>query len=43
MDELYDLRNDPDEMNNLYRSAAASGTLNSMRTELERLLKETNG
>ena len=37
------LRNDLDEMNNLYQSGAARGALDSMRTELERLLKETNG
>jgi N-acetylglucosamine-6-sulfatase len=43
MDELYDLRNDPDELNNLYQSAAAGGALKSMRTELDRLLKETRG
>jgi hypothetical protein len=34
MDELYDLRNDPDEMNNLYPSGAARGAQQSMRTEL---------
>ena len=42
MDELYDLRNDPDEMNNLTQSPAARGALRSMQAELDRLLKETN-
>ncbi len=41
MDELYDLRADPYEMENLAGSAAAAELLNDMRAELARLLAET--
>jgi arylsulfatase A-like enzyme len=43
MDELYDLRDDPEEMNNLVSSVATQSTLRSMSAELDRLLKVTNG
>jgi N-acetylglucosamine-6-sulfatase len=38
MDELYDLRSDPYEMQNLIGDSTASKNLNSLRTELERLV-----
>jgi len=41
IDELYDLREDPHEMTNLAEDPAHSGTLEEMKAELARLLKET--
>ena len=41
MDELYDLLADPFEMENLIVDPAHAETLESMQTELERLLEET--
>jgi N-acetylglucosamine-6-sulfatase len=41
MDELYDLQNDRREMRNLISDASAQSTLRQMRTELERLKRET--
>jgi arylsulfatase A-like enzyme len=38
MDELYDLRSDPYEMQNLIGDSTASKNLDSLRTELERLV-----
>lgn len=43
MDELYDLKTDPFEMKNLAREPAAQTTLEEMKRELERLLRETKG
>jgi N-acetylglucosamine-6-sulfatase len=42
MDELYDLKTDPYEMKNLINHRGASKALAQMKTEMERLLKETN-
>ena len=42
MDELYDLQEDPYEMNNLIDSANARGTLRRMRAELTNLLEQTS-
>ena len=42
MDELYDLRSDPYELENLAGSAQAQGVLTEMRAELARLLAETD-
>jgi N-acetylglucosamine-6-sulfatase len=39
MDELYDLRRDPYEMRNLIADAAARGTLESLRGDLQRLMQ----
>ncbi|HEX8772928.1 MAG TPA: sulfatase [Pyrinomonadaceae bacterium] len=41
MDELYDLQTDPLEMRNLITDASAQSTLTALRTELERLKRET--
>jgi len=41
MDELYDLRADPDEMKNLINKPSTQATLREMKQELQRLLKET--
>ncbi len=41
MDELYDLKTDPYEMKNLINQPAAGKARDTMKTELERLLKET--
>ena len=38
MDELYDLKSDPYEMNNIINQQSAAKTLNEMKRELERLL-----
>ena len=40
-DELYDLQNDPYELQNRARDPAAATELTAMQTELRRLLKET--
>jgi arylsulfatase A-like enzyme len=37
--ELYDLRNDPDEMNNVYDDPAFAGIVAELKLELERLRK----
>jgi N-acetylglucosamine-6-sulfatase len=42
MDELYDLKADPYEMQNLISQTRAAGALRQMKAELERLLKETS-
>jgi arylsulfatase A-like enzyme len=42
MDELYDLKADPYEMKNLIREPDAAGALSQMKTELQKLLKETS-
>lgn len=42
MDELYDLREDPYEMNNIINNPEAAKTLQDMRRELQRLLEETS-
>jgi N-acetylglucosamine-6-sulfatase len=42
-DELYDLRTDPHEMQNLIRAPAAAARLAAMRAELEKLLAQTSG
>jgi N-acetylglucosamine-6-sulfatase len=42
MDELYDLKTDPYEMKNLIRQPSAEKALKEMKTELERLLRETD-
>jgi len=42
MDELYDLKADPYEMNNTIRDRGAAKTLDAMKQEMKRLLKETN-
>ena len=41
IDELYDLVQDPDELHNLAEDPAAEDQLAFMRTELERLIKDT--
>ncbi len=41
-DELYDLREDPGEMENRLADPAAAATLKHLRAELDRLLLETN-
>ena len=41
MDELYDLENDPYELENLVESEDAQAVLEQMREELSRLLEET--
>ncbi|MGB9623799.1 MAG: sulfatase family protein [Phycisphaerae bacterium] len=41
LDELYDLRNDPNEMKNLAADPAARHPLELMKAELDRLKKET--
>jgi N-acetylglucosamine-6-sulfatase len=43
MDELYDLESDPYEMNNLFANPQRASTLQAMRDELARLLRETGG
>ena len=43
MDELYDLQTDPYELLNRIRSPAAAGTLEELKREMDRLLKETSG
>ena len=40
MDELYDLKADPHELQNLIREPGAAGRLKELRAELARLLKE---
>jgi arylsulfatase A-like enzyme len=40
--ELYDLRNDPHELNNLYADPDYTAKLNELTAELERLRKELN-
>jgi arylsulfatase A-like enzyme len=42
MDELYDLKTDPYEMQNLINHPGAAKALAEMKKELERLLKETS-
>ena len=42
MDELYDLKADPYEMENLIHQPRAAGALAEMKHELERLVKETS-
>ena len=42
MDELYDLQTDPYEMKNVIHEPGAAHTLDEMKQELERLLKETS-
>src|SRR3954468_23520605 len=42
-DELYDLKNDPYELKNVFSDPAASGSLTKMQGELKRLLAETAG
>jgi N-acetylglucosamine-6-sulfatase len=41
MDELYDLRSDPHEMNNIIDSPASRSVLPRMRQELSLLLRQT--
>lgn len=41
MDELYDLKKDPFEMNNLAAQPQARGTLAFLQRKLEQLLKQT--
>jgi len=41
MDELYGLQAGPYEMKNLIQDAAARKTLEGLRAELDRLLKES--
>ena len=41
MDELYDLKSDPYELNNLINQKSAQSTLKSLQAELAKLLKET--
>ena len=38
--ELYDLKNDPNELKNLYNDPAQAGTIAKLKTELARLKKE---
>jgi arylsulfatase A-like enzyme len=40
--ELYDLRKDPHELNNVYADPAYAGTVKELKTELERQRKELN-
>lgn len=40
-DELYDLKNDPTEMTNLFDDPNAKTTLRKMQAELKPLLKQT--
>ena len=42
MDELYDLKTDPFEMKNLIGEPAAAKALAGMKSEMERLLRETS-
>lgn len=42
MDELYDLKTDPYEMKNLIGQPRAGKALYEMKSELERLVKETS-
>jgi N-acetylglucosamine-6-sulfatase len=42
MDELYDLKSDPYEMKNLIEDPSFKATLESLKKELDRLLKETS-
>ena len=42
MDELYDLKSYPYEMNNLIKDPLAAGALAEMKQEMERLLKQTS-
>lgn len=42
IDELYDLKNDPNEMKNLATDPAAKDRLDKMKAELERLKKQTD-
>lgn len=42
MDELYDLKSDPYEMNDLIKDPQAAGALAEMKQEMERLLKQTS-
>ncbi len=41
MDELYDLQNDPHEMNNIIEDSEATAVLRDMQQELQMLLEET--
>jgi len=41
MDEFYDLKADPHELKNLVADPPVAATLREMKSELERLLKET--
>ena len=43
MDELYDLKADPYEIQNLIHDAAAGPELERLRTELQKLLAQTGG
>src|SRR5947199_3520251 len=40
--ELYDLKTDPHELNNLYADPSHAGTVKELKAELERLRKELN-
>jgi N-acetylglucosamine-6-sulfatase len=42
MEELYDLKSDPYEMNDLIKDPQAAGALAEMKQEMERLLKQTS-
>jgi N-acetylglucosamine-6-sulfatase len=41
--ELYDLKADPKEQNNLIDAPAAQGKLAELKVELQRILKDTGG
>ena len=43
MDEIYDLKADPYEIQNLIHDAAAGPELERLRTELQKLLAQTGG